>query len=410
MNYMAASHFKKWLLVGISCIGSLVAGWFIFTGWNEYQAKQDFKEAKELISSRQNINEGLALMEASLLHLSKDAQFIRDYGGILSGLGWQEEAIAVYKKAQKVTYSPSALISLSSLYSETGQFDKSIDYAQKALSTLPWKLTPRYKLASGYFNSGNKQKAFEYALDTVITPMKVSSNRGMELKRSAREMMPLCIPEGFSFDGQIGLVTSAIDDLELKLRLETALLASGENRKELEKALFKAAPEQLDSLIFLLVNMPETDLRNLDSSYLLSNIESAYAVRKIWPFMPDIPEDIFLSYLLPYAQIGEKRDNWREEFMKRYLPVVGKCKSAGEVVLSLQTLMPNELNIQFDNDNRSDSFWSVGNTIKNKLANCISLSVLVADACRSVGIPARVITIPKWKDAPGGHTWVEIYD
>ena len=82
--------------------------------------------------------------------------------------------------------------------------------------------------------------------------------------------------------------------------------------------------------------MPETDLRSLDSSYLLKNMECAFAVRNIWPFMPDIPEEIFLNYLLPYAQIGEDRDSWREDFMKRYLPVVHDCASAGEVVLSLQ--------------------------------------------------------------------------
>ena len=407
---MAAASSKKIFLVGITLIGCILAAWFMVTGWSEYQAKQDFKEAEELISGKQDISKGLALLEAVIPELSKDAEFLRGYANILSSLGRHEEAIEVFKKSLDAAFVPSVLMNLSSLYLETGQLDRSIDYAGQALSVLPWKLKPRYLLASAYFKKGNKQKAFAYALDTVITPMKVPSIEGLNLKNKSRDILALCIPEENQFNPGIKALLPGINSRELELQLSIALLIAGKNRPELEKALVTADPEQLDSLIFLLVNMPETDLRSLDSSFLLKNVESAFAVRNIWPFMPDIPEEIFLNYLLPYAQIGEIRDSWREDFMERYIPVVQKCKSAGEVVLSLQTFMPNELNIQFDNDNTSDSFWSVGDTVKNKKANCISLSVLVADACRSVGIPARVVTIPKWKDVRGGHTWVEIYD
>jgi hypothetical protein len=301
-------------------------------------------------------------------------------------------------------------MNLSSLYLESGQIDNSIDYASQALSVLPWKLKPRYLLASAYFEKGNREKAFEFALQTITTPMKTPSTEGLNLKSKARSLLQLCLPEEDLFDPEIRKIISGMNDPANELRLLTALIAAGDNRGELEKALVAAAPEKLGALIFLLANMPEKDSRSLESSYLLENLECAYAVRGIWPFMPDIPEEIFLNYLLPYAQIGEDRDNWRKDFMDHYIPIVQKCKSAGEVVLSLQTLMPNELNIQFDNDNISDSFWSVGETIERKLANCISLSILVADACRSVGIPARVVTIPRWKGIPGGHTWVEIYD
>jgi len=31
-----------------------------------------------------------------------------------------------------------------------------------------------------------------------------------------------------------------------------------------------------------------------------------------------IPEDIFLNFLLPYASLNERRDNWRKDFKNRF--------------------------------------------------------------------------------------------
>ena len=199
-------------------------------------------------------------------------------------------------------------------------------------------------------------------------------------------------------------------DVETAVRLRVALAIAGENRVELEKALLEASHAQLESLLFLLANMPESDLRALDSHYLLDNIDAALEARNLWPFMADIPEDVFLNYLLPYAQAGEERDHWRRDLMARFLPVVEDCKSPGEIALSVQIEIVTRFGIQFDNEGLGESYWSVGETISNQMANCISLSILLADACRAVGVPARIVTIPSWKSSPGGHTWIEIYD
>ncbi len=38
------------------------------------------------------------------------------------------------------------------------------------------------------------------------------------------------------------------------------------------------------------------------------------------------------------------------------------------------------------------------------------MSILLIDACRAVGIPARFVGVPLWKDQSGNHSWVEIWD
>ena len=44
------------------------------------------------------------------------------------------------------------------------------------------------------------------------------------------------------------------------------------------------------------------------------------------------------------------------------------------------------------------------------MATCTGLSILLVDACRSVGVPARAAGVANWHDQRGNHTWVEIHD
>ena len=44
------------------------------------------------------------------------------------------------------------------------------------------------------------------------------------------------------------------------------------------------------------------------------------------------------------------------------------------------------------------------------MASCTGLSILLIDACRSVGVPARFTGTPLWYNETGNHNWVEIWD
>jgi predicted esterase len=43
------------------------------------------------------------------------------------------------------------------------------------------------------------------------------------------------------------------------------------------------------------------------------------------------------------------------------------------------------------------------------MATCTGLSIIMVDACRSVGVPARVVGTPQWSNKRGNHTRVEVY-
>ena len=44
------------------------------------------------------------------------------------------------------------------------------------------------------------------------------------------------------------------------------------------------------------------------------------------------------------------------------------------------------------------------------MATCTGLSIMLVEACRAVGVPARMAGIASWPGRGGNHTWVEVWD
>jgi hypothetical protein len=67
------------------------------------------------------------------------------------------------------------------------------------------------------------------------------------------------------------------------------------------------------------------------------------------------------------------------------------------------------LNVRYSRRRRRPD-QSPDETIETGTASCTGLAILLIDACRSVGVPARFVGIPSWPDRGGNHSWVEIWD
>ncbi len=190
---------------------------------------------------------------------------------------------------------------------------------------------------------------------------------------------------------------------EIQARLELA----GDNRPELTKAIADVSADHQDALEFLLLNMPEYDLKNLSADFLLTNIRLAYRARAIASWK--IPDDIFFNDVLPYANIDEPRDPWRQQLFDLCQPMVKDCRSPGEAAQKLNSTIFKELAVKYSTA-RKRANQSPRESIEQGLASCTGLSIVLADACRSVGVPARLAGIPSWKNKQGNHTWVEVWD
>jgi len=185
---------------------------------------------------------------------------------------------------------------------------------------------------------------------------------------------------------------------------------AGANAENLAGAIREAPEGHRAAVGFLVANMPDGDLKALGKDYLLANVRLAYLAREATPWAAKIPEELFFSDVLPYASVNERRDDWRREFFDRFAAVAKESASAGEAARRLNVEVFKTFKVQYHASRRPKPDQSPYESIDAGYASCTGLSILLIDACRAVGIPARMVGTPRWTDNSGNHTWVEVWD
>lgn len=191
--------------------------------------------------------------------------------------------------------------------------------------------------------------------------------------------------------------------------VDAAMAPSGGNLSELTKALADVPEAQRPGMQFLVENMPSVDLRSLSAAFLLEQVGLAYEARAQAPWGKDIPEDIFLNDILPYSSLNEKRDGSRKKLRELSLPLIKDCKTAGEAAQALNRKLFPLTNVKYSTKRKKPD-QSPSESMESGMATCSGLSIMLVDACRSVGVPARVAGTPMWSNLRGNHTWAEIWD
>ena len=190
--------------------------------------------------------------------------------------------------------------------------------------------------------------------------------------------------------------------------LDTALSKAGNNKIELEKALKQSPKEQKEGMAFLIAYMPEVDLKTLTADFLLTNCQYAYKVRNEYDWCKNLPDSIFFNDVLPYRNINETADNWRKDFYDRFSKYLKDCKDVRDVFYKINANIQNELQVEY-NTKRNKADQSPYESMEINMASCTGLAILLNDALRSVGIPARIVGVPLWYDMSGNHNWTEVW-
>jgi hypothetical protein len=177
----------------------------------------------------------------------------------------------------------------------------------------------------------------------------------------------------------------------------------------LAQALEQVPVDQRQGLVFLIEHMPLQDLRTLSAEFLLENLAMTFKAMDEAPWAESIPSDIFLNDVLPYASVTESRDNWRKRLHDICLPLVKNCTTPGQAGQALNAQIFKLLNVKYSTTRRAPDQGPF-ETMETGVATCTGLSILLIDACRSVGVPARFVGTPLWSNNSGNHSWVEIWD
>ncbi len=182
-----------------------------------------------------------------------------------------------------------------------------------------------------------------------------------------------------------------------------------ETRVFLERASKKLGPEGRRAAEFLCRSMPERDRQTLTADFLMENLRLALAARKRFPWAKNLTDERFFNDVTPYAVLDETREAWRPKMLLQAQELVKGSHSASEAAQALNRQLFNLVGVHY-NTNREKPNQSPSESIAQGRATCTGLAILLVDACRAVGIPARVAGVAKWTTKEGNHTWVEIWD
>ncbi len=198
-------------------------------------------------------------------------------------------------------------------------------------------------------------------------------------------------------------------DAALRDGVDAALLAAGENRSNITAALQRAPAAQRQAMGFLVAHMPVSDLETLSSDFLVENVALAFAASAA-PWAEQVDSAHFLQYVLPYACVNERREDWRPVLFEQLREEAWKHDSPLAAARWINDNFETLFGVTFHATLRPKPDQSPFESIEAGYASCTGLSILMIDACRAVGIPARFVGVAQWTEVPGNHNWVEVFD
>lgn len=190
--------------------------------------------------------------------------------------------------------------------------------------------------------------------------------------------------------------------------IDRTIATAGDNAKELKKALKEVPHNEREGMAFLISYMPERDARSLSAAFLLENVQYAYKARAEFPWAKEVPDSVFLNDVVAYANLNENRESWRKDFYERFKKYVAPCKTMREAIDSVNKNVRDELLVDY-NTKREKPDQAPYESMRQHMASCSGLSILLTDAFRAVGIPSRVAGTPAWHDDRGNHNWNEVW-
>ena len=240
-------------------------------------------------------------------------------------------------------------------------------------------------------------------------------------------------------------------------RLEYALKAAGENRKELEKVLqhYENDSLKLKAAIFLIENMPGYfsyegalldsmkaalatcdwrgyiepevkrkwggysytelpkvyDIDVITADYLIRNIDQAFHVWQKRPWGKYLGFNDFCEYILPYRIGNEPLEDWREIYYEEYGCLLDSVYQGTDLVKAANVVLRHLRDERhFYNSDLNLPHLGALYNLEHKRGNCQDRADITVYLFRALGIP---IAIDFYTYSPGnlvGHSWNVVRD
>lgn len=155
---------------------------------------------------------------------------------------------------------------------------------------------------------------------------------------------------------------------------------------------------------YLYITMPYSDFGNYSFEIFLDYAEHGVWLWRNRDYVRDLPEAIFLNYVLAHRVNEEEVAPCRSLFFEKIGSRVDGM-SLKEAALEVNFWCAEQATYHATDD-RTLSALTV---YKRGNGRCGEESVFTVNALRSVGIPARQVYAPRWSHCDDNHAWVEMW-
>ncbi|MEZ5337253.1 MAG: transglutaminase-like domain-containing protein [bacterium] len=224
------------------------------------------------------------------------------------------------------------------------------------------------------------------------------------MKRPVSTLLICCCLLGLALPASPAIAAGipAVSDAELARALELA----GANAPELQSALDASADDgtRRAAMRFTVASLPTCDLGSITSAELTANLDMALSVRTDFPWGSDCDLASWAHFVLPPRVSQEPLSDWRRFFLAE----LGN-ELSGATTLDEAAVLVNKWcgqRVGFKQTQRRDQGPLA--TLASGYGRCEEMVIFYVDACRSVGIPARMAYCPYWAVSDNNHAWVEV--
>ena len=172
----------------------------------------------------------------------------------------------------------------------------------------------------------------------------------------------------------------------------------------IDEKIQKCTEEVALACQYLYAFMPYSDIGNYPFEVFLDYAENGVQLWKENPQIADMPEDIFLNYVL-FHRVNEEEIAPCRTFFRTEIGTRIQGMNFREAALEVNYWCAEEATYHCTDD-RTLSALSV---YRRGNGRCGEESVFTVNALRSVGVPARQVYAPKWSHCDDNHAWVEIW-
>lgn len=191
-------------------------------------------------------------------------------------------------------------------------------------------------------------------------------------------------------------------------RIEAAYLEQAERMPDVfasvNEKLKECSEETALACKYLYAFMPYSDIGNYPFEFFLDYAVNGVDLWKENPQTAELPEEIFLNYVL-FHRVNEEEIAPCRTFFRKEIGDRTKDLDLKAAALEVNYWCAEEATYHCTDDRTLSAItvYRRGN------GRCGEESVFAVNALRSVGVPARQVYAPRWSHCDDNHAWVEIW-